>query len=226
VNTNEKCHFLHTLFNRLKRYKFNILEIYRLDFTGVYIVFEKGEFSHDLDRIVRIGTTTGKNTLLADRLTEHYENEGRSIFRNHIAICLLKKYGDPLQLSGLFYKGKNEKYQIDDKVGRENWKKYSATQNEINEYRNLNNKISEYIRENCSFTIFPVKRFDCGVWEKKLISTISTCVLCKQSENWLGNYIPKERKKISDYGLWNINHVNNKNVISKEDISELEHIIR
>jgi hypothetical protein len=226
VKINEKCHFLHNLFNTLQEHKFNEVEINMFQFTGVYIVFEKGEFAHDNNRIVRIGTTTGENTVLADRLHEHYENEGRSVFRNHIAVCLLKKNGDPLELSGLFYRSKNEKYCIKSKIEREKWKKNVANQAELLEYKNINEKISSHIRKNCSFAVFSANRENCEKWEKKIISTISTCTTCKQSDNWLGNYIPNERKKICEGGLWNITHVNNKNILTDTELYELERIVK
>ena len=54
---------------------------------------------------------------------------------------------------------------------------------------------------------------------------LSTCTSCKQTNNWLGNNIPDERKKIKESGLWNIDHANNKNIISADDIKKLEGIL-
>ena len=218
MKNSECCYFFHGVFNSLRRYRFNPQDIDALDYTGVYIIFEKGELAHDkLDRIVRVGTTTGKKSVLKDRLYEHYNNEGRSVFRNNIAVSLLKKNGDPLCLSGLFYRSDNEKYRIGSKIEREKWKRNVANDAELCEYERINNEVSKYIRENCSFAILPAKRDICTLWEGYLLKTISSCNVCKQSDNWLGNYIPKERKKIRESGLWNIKHVKDRDIIIDED---------
>ncbi len=39
----------------------------------------------------------------------------------------------------------------------------------------------------------------------KLISTVSLCKNCIKSQNWLGNYSPKE--KIRESGLWVVNEL-------------------
>jgi len=216
MTVNEQCSRLHTMFNQLKRHKFQSDEISSLNFTGVYLIFEKGELAHSGDRIVRIGTTTGKNTVLSDRLFEHYKNKGRSVFRNHVALCLLNKNGDAHNLSKLFFTSSIE---------RKNWEK-TAKMQERSAYNCINEEVSKHIRENCSFAVFPDSRNNCSQWEKKLISTISTCTICKQSNNWLGKYIPKERKKIREYGLWNIQHTNSKNLMDDADVSEIESILQ
>ena len=41
--------------------------------NGIYILFEKGEFAHSTNRIVRIGTHTGDNQLRS-RLFQHFLN--------------------------------------------------------------------------------------------------------------------------------------------------------
>ena len=75
------CEELHKLFNSMHRYKFP----YNPDdipLNGIYILFQKGERAHDVDRIVRVGTHTGKDQLRS-RLWQHFvnENKDRSIFR-------------------------------------------------------------------------------------------------------------------------------------------------
>lgn len=63
--------------------------------NGVYILFEKNEFGHNGDRIVRIGSHTGNDNLVK-RLEEHFlkENKDRSIFRKNIGRALLNKNSD------------------------------------------------------------------------------------------------------------------------------------
>jgi hypothetical protein len=200
----------------MKRLRFELMDINGLGFIhGVYVVFEKGESAHGYDRIVYIGTTTGKKTPLAGRLTEHYQNEGRSVFRNEVALCLLKKNGDPSGLSTLFFK---------DSIYRNKWKK-TASQEQLEKYREINEDVSEFLRKSCSFIAFPVDEADRVYWEEKLISTISSCTDCSSSKNWLGNYAPDKKAIIRTKGLWNIKGVNNKELITYTELAELEQMV-
>jgi hypothetical protein len=58
----EKCKQLHQWFNNLERISFPFDER-KISRNGIYILFEKVETAHGMDRIVRIGTHTGKNQL-------------------------------------------------------------------------------------------------------------------------------------------------------------------
>ena len=53
---------MHILFNRLNRFSFPFDES-KLPKNGIYVLFEKGEHGHGTDRVVRIGTHTGKDQL-------------------------------------------------------------------------------------------------------------------------------------------------------------------
>jgi len=77
----EKCKQLHQWFNNLERISFPF-DDRKIPRNGIYILFEKGETAHGMDRVVRIGTHTGKNQLRS-RLKQHFikENKDRSIFR-------------------------------------------------------------------------------------------------------------------------------------------------
>ena len=87
----KECKDLHDYVRNLKRYAFPFdkNEVYK---NGVYILFEKNEFGHNGDRIVRIGSHTGNDNLVK-RLEEHFlkENKDRSIFRKNIGRALLNK---------------------------------------------------------------------------------------------------------------------------------------
>lgn len=89
-----ECKQLHDLFNSLKIHKFPFNEK-EIPLNGIYILFQKGETAHGTNRIVRIGTHTGKNQLIS-RLKQHFinENKDRSIFRKNIGRCLLNKSKD------------------------------------------------------------------------------------------------------------------------------------
>src|SRR3989344_2366043 len=86
----KECDLIHQTFNNLPRFSFPF-DNNRIPLNGIYILFENGEQAHGTDRIVRIGTHTGKNNLRS-RLREHFINEvkDRSIFRKNIGRCLLK----------------------------------------------------------------------------------------------------------------------------------------
>jgi hypothetical protein len=187
----------------------------------VYIfIFEKGEKAHGGNRIVRVGTTTGDKTTLADRLHEHYDNEGRSIFRNHIALCFLKKDSDPCNLTGLFLKSK---------IYRDRWKK-TANNEELKTFQMINETVSNHIRKNCSLIAFPVSKEYRRCWETKIISTVYSCSDCKASENWLGNVslrnVSPRREIICKSGLWNVQGVNNKNILTDGELAELEKTVK
>jgi len=66
-----KIHYYYQMYNAMEKHSlsqwFNEQEIPK---NGIYILFEKGECAHFTDRIVRIGTHTGKNKLRS-RLKEH-----------------------------------------------------------------------------------------------------------------------------------------------------------
>ena len=214
MKTNEKCAHLHQLFNTLERRRFEKAEIDGLGFTnGIYVIFEKGEEAHDVDRIVRIGTTTGQKSTLADRLNEHYENEGRSVFRNNVALCILQKNGDPLDLAKLFWKSS---------IYRKKWKT-TANNEQLQMYQDINEEVNKHIRGSCSFIVFPVEKSSRTDWEAKIISTISSCNNCRSSDNWMGKYSPKDI--IRGKGVWNIKHVNTKSLMTNSELVELEKIV-
>ena len=91
----KNCEKLHKFFNNMERLKFPFDEN-KIPLNGIYILFEKGEKAHDVDRIVRVGTHTGQNQLRS-RLKQHFinENKDRSIFRKNIGRALLNKNKDP-----------------------------------------------------------------------------------------------------------------------------------
>lgn len=68
------CERLHKILNGLKRHRFPFDESL-IPKNGIYVLFENGERAHgDCDRIVRIGTHTGKDNL-RQRLVEHFLKE-------------------------------------------------------------------------------------------------------------------------------------------------------
>ena len=90
------CDYIHKLFNNSQRFSFPFNKA-DIPSNGIYILFEKGEKAHSVDRIVRIGTHTGKDQLCS-RIIEHFlnENKDRSIFRKNVGRAILSKNNDPL----------------------------------------------------------------------------------------------------------------------------------
>lgn len=188
------CHKLHQILNELPRYYFPFEE--KLIFkNGIYILFEKGEAAHGVDRIVRIGTHRGNDNLYK-RLKEHFvnENKDRSIFRKNIGRALLNKRNDPYL----------DIWEIDFQE-RKNKELYK-TKLDVEKQKRIEQQVSKYIQENLSFTIIEVpEKEDRLYFESKLISTVSLCNECHASKHWLGNYSPKE--KIVQSSLWLVNEL-------------------
>lgn len=207
----EICQQLHDLFNSLLRHRFPFDEL-AIPRNGIYILFEKGEYAHGADRIVRVGTHTGKNQL-GSRLKQHFvnENKDRSIFRKNIGRAILKKAEDP------FLKQWN--WDLTTRKARE---RYSPFLDEEKQ-RQVEKAVTEYIQQNFSFVVFGVDNKEERLeWEQKIISTVSWCEDCRPSPNWLGMYSPKQ--KIRESGLWLVNELY-KEQVSKEELEILERII-
>lgn len=206
----KECEELHNLFNSMPRFSFPFSDR-EIPKNGIYVLFEKGEKAHNGDRIVRIGTHTGKNNL-RNRLKEHFINEvkDRSIFRKNIGRALLNKNKDPFlvqwELTPLIKEVRLKNPDID-----------------YEKQLNIEKNVSRIIQENFSFSVIPIeektKRLEL---ESKIISTISLCKECKPSKEWLGNFSPKQ--KIRESGLWLVNELN-KIPLSEEDLKELKEFI-
>lgn len=208
----ENCEKIHKIFNSMRRLKFSYKEE-DMPKNGIYILFEKGEKAHGVDRIARIGTHTGNNQLRS-RLKQHFinENKDRSIFRKNIGRALLNKQKDPyLKLWELDLTTKEAKEKFGNLIN-------------INKQKEIEKEITKYMQDNFSFVVFQVdnkeKRLEL---ESKIISTISLCKECKSTGNWLGLFSTKG--KIRDSGLWLVNELY-KEGLSEEDIKEIRGIIK
>lgn len=160
--------------------------------NGIYVMFEKGEFAHDGDRIVRIGTHTGDKQLRS-RLYQHFENENknRSIFRKNIGRALLNKDENPYLSIWNLDTTKKEKKEL-----------YENLIDKVLE-KDLEKQISQYIQENLSFCILTVPTKEERLYyEARLIGSISSCADCFPSQMWLGKSSPI--KKIRESGLWQV----------------------
>jgi len=208
----EICQQSHILFNGLPRYWFPFDEL-AIPSNGIYILFEKGEFAHDVDRIVRVGTHTGANQLRS-RLKQHFvnENKDRSIFRKNIGRALLRRADDPFL----------EQWNWDLTTRRAK-EKYLLLLDK-DKQRQVERAVTEYIQTNFSFVVFSVdtkkERLE---WERKIISAVSWCQECCPSSNWLGMHSPK--KKIRKSGLWLVQGLY-KEGLSWAELEELKEVVQ
>jgi len=185
----ENCNRLHKYFDGKKKYNFPFNKE-DIPSNGIYILFEKGEVAHSVNRIVRIGTHTGNNQLYS-RLLQHFlhENKDRSIFRKNIGRALLNKDKDPFlaqwEIDLTTRKAKDMYY---DKI-------------DLGKQENIEKKVTRYIQDNFTFVVFRVddkeKRLH---FESRMISTISLCDECGPSKKWLGQFSPNEKLEKAGFG--------------------------
>lgn len=92
---------LHEAFNGLTRFHFPFEEKESIiPQNGIYCLFEKGEHFDPFDRIVRIGSHTGKDRLLF-RLKEHFLNTGRPfLIWIHLLFQLCSYFSSVLLVNG------------------------------------------------------------------------------------------------------------------------------
>lgn len=197
------CHALHQLAARLPLHSFPS-DDRSIPRDGIYLLFEEGENAHGQRRIVRVGTHTGDRQL-RPRLRQHFvqENKDRSIFRKNIGRALLHRANDP------FLKDWNLDLT-------------TATARSIHggcidfeKQRLIETIVSRHLQSNCRFTVIPVaSKSQRLLWESRMISTITICLACKPSPDWLGLSSPIS--KIRESGLWQVNE------LFKEPFSETE----
>lgn len=207
----EMCKELHVVFNQVKRHKFPFDEN-NIPLNGIYILFEKGEKAHGVDRIVRIGTHTGQNQLRS-RLKQHFinENKDRSIFRKNIGRALLNKNKNPFL----------EQWERD-LTTREAKEKFSKL-TDFQKQKEIEKLVTQYIQKNFSFIVFQMDNKEKRLkFESKIISTISLCKDCKPSKEWLG--LSSSKEKIKEGGLWLVNELY-KNALDEKELSELKLLI-
>lgn len=198
------CEELHKLCSLAKRYTypFNYEEIPK---NGIYILFEKSEYGHENNRIVRIGTHE-KSNRLQSRIKNHFEEEdkNKSIFRKNLGRAMLNS--------------ENSGY-----LNIWNLKNDSQTRDKEFE-KKIERDITNYIQNNFSFVLISEDSKDKRLYlESKLISTVSGCPICKPSKDWLGNRSPID--KIRKSGLWQKQGLY-KTPLSSEDLDYIaEHMV-
>lgn len=205
------CHKLHLLFAGLIQFAFPF-DSDNIPRNGIYVLFEKGEFAHETDRIVRVGTHTGDRQL-PSRLEQHFikENKDRSIFRKNIGRAILNKEQDVFLAQ----------WEID--LTTSNARQKHAGKIDRRKLQEMEKRVTEYIRQSFRFAAFRVDDKPQRLyWESKIISTVSQCVECHPSQNWLGLYSPKEKIRAS--GLWLVNELY-KQPLSESDYEALRTVV-
>jgi hypothetical protein len=206
------CRELHIFVNGLPRHSFPF-DSKSLPQNGIYILFESGETAHGGDRIVRVGTHTGRNQL-RPRLAQHFikENKDRSIFRKNIGRSLLNRDHDPfLELWDLDLTTYAAKQSYSGIIDSEMQKR-------------VERQVTEYIQRHFQFAVIEVREKEERLQlESKMISTVSWCEDCRPSSGWLGLYSPKE--KICSGGLWIVNELY-KLSLTEADLGHLHTLIQ
>ena len=199
VYASTRCDQLHRLFCAMPRYTWD--QISQIPFTnGIYIIFEKGEQYHGMERIVRIGTHTSANRLKA-RLLDHFvhENHDGSIFRKNVGKAILNAHRDPYLAAWTMDTSKPENRRFLDE------KKNADTER----------RVSKYLRENFTFTVFQVMAKNERLrMEEAIIATLNAEPTFIPGSKWPGLYSPE--KEIRESGLWLKQGLNGKSMTNEE----------
>ena len=201
------CEQLHLLLSKQRMFRFPF-DSETIPENGIYILYENGEIAHRTNRIVRIGTHTGRNQLRS-RLRQHFarENKDRSIFRKNIGRAILNRDNDPFI--------KDWEKDLTTKVAKEKF----GNQINLRKQAAVEKAVSEYIQNHLSFMVIRVDdKHERLELESRMISTASKCHECQPSESWLGFYSPKD--KIRESGLLLVNELY-KNPLSEIDFQKV-----
>lgn len=185
VAPSTQCDRLHQLFCAMPRYTWE--QISQIPFTnGIYIIFEKGEQYHGMERIVRVGTHTSSDRIKT-RLLDHFlrENHDGSIFRKNVGKAILNAHRDPYLATWTMDTSKPENRRFLDK------EKNADTER----------RVSKYLRENFTFTVFQVINKDERLrMEEAIIATLNAEPTFIPGSKWPGLYSPET--EIRESGLW------------------------
>lgn len=199
VTSDTMCDRLHKLFCSMPRYTWN--QISQIPFTnGIYIIFEKGELYHGMERVVRVGTHRSFDRLRT-RLSDHFvkEDHDGSIFRKNIGKAILNAYRDPYLATWTIDTSKPENRAYIDK------EKNADTER----------RVSKFLREKFSFTVFQVKDKNERLrMEEAIIAALNAEPEFKPSSKWSGLYSPE--KEIRESGMWLKQGLNGKPITEAE----------
>ena len=183
------CKDLHDFINKLPRYCLPV-DINKLPENGIYFIFEKGEKSHNNDRIVYVGSHNVDSRLRA-RLKEHFKllSKDGSILRKNIGRAILNKSSDSYL----------KVWKIDFSQAK-NKALYGNLRNKDYEFR-VENQVTGYINNSFTFAVLEVNDKEERLkLQKQIIALINNCKDCVPSNYWLGRFSPKP--KIANGKLW------------------------
>lgn len=180
--------------------------------NGLYFFHEKGEISFhgNLPGIVRVGNHSKRDDRLRGRLLDHYSpNKNFSVFRRFLGGALLRK--------------ENRNHPcLGPAPGKGHWEKQKGRTCPI--CRQVEERVTDMLRRRFTFRCVEIRdRKRRNELEKKLIGSLSVCTSCKSSARWLGKYAYSD--KVSEYGLWNSNHVGGPDLMSRQDLKALDKLI-
>lgn len=180
--------------------------------NGIYVLYETDETAHGANRIVRVGTHTGKDQLRS-RLKQHFINEqkDRSIFRKNVGRALLNRDKDPFIAQ----------WEID--LTTSAAKKTYGPAIDRAKQSEVERMVTGVIQDRFHFVVFRVDEKDKRLLlESRMIATISRCEDCAPTDGWLGLHSPKS--KIRDSGLWLVNELYGE-PLAESDFLEVERAI-
>lgn len=185
------CKRVHELIRRLPCYR----DPDEVPFTnGLYFFYEAGEKSpHDTKgRIVRIGNHPRKRDGLKDRIWMHYSpNKNFSAFRKYVGGALLRK-ADPNSPC------------LRPSPGKGHWEKQDEPK--CPKCEPIEDDIDRLLKNSFTFRCINIRdKYERDIYEKRIITTISTCSVCEPSNHWLGKKTYSD--KVRESGLWNSSFV-------------------
>ena len=193
---------LHRIFNNLKVYDWQ--SINNIPFNdGIYIVFEKGEIYHGLNRIVRVGINESQDRF-KQRLKDHFirQNHNGSIFRKNVGRAIL-------------HRDKDQYLPI--------WNTSKAKEVDKNKEKEIEQKVTDYMRSSFTFCVFKVDDIkERPRMEKAIIATLNQADDFKPSPNWLGNNSPEV--EICQSGMW-LKEGLNDSPITELEMSRLQELL-
>ena len=223
----DRCKALHETVDKCIECRYPI-DMKKLPHNGIYFFYERGEmWGHggSMSRIVHVGTH--RNCNFQSRIRDHYTPDtkmsfdaqkpaphDRSIFRKNIGRAILNRNNsDYLRVWNI------------DFTTTENRKRYSHLR-DIGFEKNMEREITRLLQENFSFRYIPVEdeaeRMGKTGLESRLIGTLSSCRMCRASDNWLGQYSPVE--KIKQSGLWLSQHLHSPGLTDKDMATLSEYV--
>lgn len=218
----KKAECFYEIANRLKRYrlthKYSDLPE-NLPKWGICLLFENGETAYGGDKITYVSFNRNDNNV-EKRMSDHFVMGNvrgrRSSFRNHIACALIaknkKQFGSDYQNLFDLWSGNAEKNR---KVKEEKPNFIKIEQ----EYEKL---VDEYLEGKFEFAVIPVDESpERTELLQRIITTLAQCKEIPISGDWLGNYSEgRMRKKIKEYGIWNIKNTNG-DILTPTDLNEI-----